>query len=94
MNVFISEVNNVTLPELNAVLGIILSKGQKKDKNSDRSYRTISTCPFLAKSLDLYVRDLYQDLWNDTTASTQYLATGRSAPHLYMAIGGYFHYFF
>ena len=78
MNVFISEVKNVTLPELNTVLGVILSKGQKKDKNSDRSYRTISTCPFLAKSLDLYVRDLYQDLWNDTTASTQYLATGSS----------------
>ena len=78
LNVFISEVNNVTLPELNTVLGIILFKGHKKDKNSDRSYRTISTCPFLAKSLDMYVRDLYQHFWNDCTASTQYLATGSS----------------
>ena len=49
-----------------------------KDKNSDRSYRTISTCPLIAKSLDLYIRDLYQDLWDDCTAATQYQATGSS----------------
>ena len=78
LNAFISQVNNVTLAELNTVLGLILFKGHKKDKNSDRSYRTISTCPFIAKSLDLYIRDLYQDLWDSTTASTQYLAKGSS----------------
>ena len=78
LNIFITEVNNATLEELNIVLGIFLYKGHQKDKNSDRSYRTISTCPFIAKSLDLYVRDLYQDLWDDCTASTQYQATGSS----------------
>ena len=78
LNSLITEVNNVTLEELNTALGIILYKGHRKDKNSDRSYRTISTCPFIAKSLDLYSRDLYQDLWDDCTSSTQYLATGSS----------------
>ena len=78
LNALIGEVNNITLEELNTALGIILYKGHRKDKNSDRSYRTISTCPVIAKSLDLYARDLYQDLWEDCTSSTQYLATGSS----------------
>ena len=78
LNTFITDVNNSTLDELNTVLGIILYKGHRKDKSSDRSYRNISTCPLIAKSLDLYVRDLYQDLWDDCTASTQYQATGSS----------------
>ena len=78
LNMFITDVNNSTLEELNTVLGIILYKGHRKDKSSDRSYRNISTCPLIAKSLDLYVRDLYQDLWDDCTASTQYQATGSS----------------
>ena len=78
LNLFITDVNNATLDDLNIVLGIILYKGHNKDKSSDRSYRLISTCPLIAKSLDLYVRDLYQDLWDDCTASTQYQATGSS----------------
>ena len=78
LNSFITEVNNTTLDELNTALGIILYKGHRKDKNSDRAYRTISTCPVIAKSLDLYARDLYQDLWEDCTSNTQYLATGSS----------------
>ena len=78
LNMFITDVNNATLDDLNTVLGLILYKGHNKDKSSDRSYRTISTCPFIAKSLDLYVRDLYQDLWDDCTATTQYQTTGSS----------------
>ena len=78
LNMFIADVNNVTLDELNTALGLILYKGHRKDKNSDRSYRTISTCPFIAKSLDLYARDLYQEQWDDCTASTQYQASGSS----------------
>ena len=78
LNSLITEVNNVTLAELNRTLGIILYKGHRKDKNSDRSYRTISTCPLLAKSVDLYARDLLQEQWQQCTASTQYLAAGSS----------------
>ena len=42
------------------------------------SYRTISSCPFLAKSLDLYIRDLHLDKWNECQASTQYQGSGSS----------------
>ena len=66
------------MEEVNTALGLILFKGHWKPKNSDRSYRTISTCPFIAKSLDLYLHDLYQDLWSEATANTQYLDTGSS----------------
>ena len=78
INTFIRNVNNATLDEVNTALGLILFKGHRKPKNCDRSYRTISTCPFIAKSLDLYIRDLYQDLWSEATASTQYLDSGSS----------------
>ena len=78
LNSIIMDVNNATLEELNLALGIILYKGHSKDKTSDRAYRTISTCPFLAKALDLYLRDLYQELWDKCTAPTQYQAPGSS----------------
>ena len=78
LNSIISEVNNATIEELNTAYGLILYKGHNKDKASDRAYRTISTCPFLAKALDLYLRDLYQDIWDKQTAPTQYQATGSS----------------
>ena len=78
LNAVISDVNNATLEELNIALGIILYKGHNKDKSSDRSYRTISTCPFLAKAVDLYIRDLYSDLWDSETAETQFQKSGSS----------------
>ena len=78
LNAIISDVNNATLEELNLAHGLILFKGHKKDKSSDRSYRTISSCPFLAKSLDLYLHDLYHDLWDNCQAETQYQGTGSS----------------
>ena len=78
LNAIISDVNNATIEELNIALGIILYKGHGKEKTSDRAYRTISTCPFLAKSLDLYLRDLYVHLWNDCQAETQYQGSGSS----------------
>ena len=78
LNCIVSDVKNGTIDELNLVLGLILYKGHRKDKNSDRSYRTISTCPFIAKALDLYLRDLYQDSWDDCTAATQYQTSGSS----------------
>ena len=61
INIVITDVNNATAEELNIAHGLILFKGHKKEKTSDRSYRTISSCPFLSKALDLYLRDLFQD---------------------------------
>ena len=71
LNCIISDVNNGTIDELNIALGLILYKNHKKNKNSDRSYRTISTCPVVAKALDLYIRDLYQHQWDAMTATSQ-----------------------
>ena len=55
LNCVITDVNNGAIEELNLALGLILYKGHRKDKNSDRSYRTISTCPLVAKGLDLHL---------------------------------------
>ena len=78
INCVLSDVNNATTEELNLVLGLILFKGHGKDKTSDRSYRTISTCPLLSKAIDLYLRDLYQESWDACTAPTQYQTTDSS----------------
>ena len=78
LNAIIDNVNNASIKELNTAHGLILYKGHRKEKTSDRSYRTISTCPLLAKSLDLYLRDLYHELWDGCQAETQYQGTGSS----------------
>ena len=78
MNKLILNLNTTTARELNTVLALLLYKGHGKSKTSDRSYRTISTCPVLAKALDMYVHDLFVDLWNFAQADTQYLGQGSS----------------
>ena len=52
--------------------------GHSKDKTLARSYRTISTCPLVAKGLDIFLRDLNLDKWNSHQAPTQYLGDGSS----------------
>ena len=76
LNAVIEDVNNAKLKELNIAIGLILHKGHNKEKTSDRSYRTISSCPFLSKSLDLYIRDLYIEQWDACQAVTQYQGSG------------------
>ena len=71
MNSLISDLNLFQTPEINSVYACILYKGHKKDKTSDRSYRTISTCPLLAKGLDTYLRQ-HQE------ADTQFQGEGSS----------------
>ena len=78
LNSIIADLNNACLEELNTAHGLIYYKGHRKDRTSDRSYRTISTCPFLAKSVDMYLRDMYSTLWQDQQAPTQYQGTGSS----------------
>ena len=57
---------------------VILYKGHGKNKESDRSYRTISTCPLLAKAMDMYVGGLYQCGWTEAQADTQFQGAGSS----------------
>ena len=78
LNIIIQNVNLSSLEELNSVWAMILYKGHGKDKESDRSYRTISTCPFLAKALDKYVGSLYESGWAEAQAPTQFQGTGSS----------------
>ena len=78
LNAAIADANNATIEELNIAHGLILFKGHNKDKSSDRSYRTISTCPFVSNSLDLYLRDLYGDVWHENQTDTQYQGLGSS----------------
>ena len=78
LNILIQNVNLSSLSELNSVWAMILHKGHGKDRESDRSYRTISTCPLLAKSLDKYVGSLYESGWAAAQAETQFQGTGSS----------------
>ena len=78
MNMVIQNVNLFSLPELNSVWAMVLHKGHNKPKDSDRSYRTISTCPLLSKSLDKYIGGLYESGWAAVHAETQFQGTGSS----------------
>ena len=60
------------------MLALLLYKGHTKDRTLDSSYRTISTCPLIAKGLDLYVRELAIEKWNHLQADTQYQGEGSS----------------
>jgi hypothetical protein len=59
----IQNVNNTDIMEINTVCACILFKGNDKDKQSDVSYKTISTCPLIVKALDLYIRGLNVTNW-------------------------------
>ena len=75
---FLDDVKNTTIHEINASYAVVLFKGHGKDKTSSRSYRTISTCPLVAKALDLYIRDQYIKIWNENQAETQFQGEGSS----------------
>ena len=74
----IKDVSNITITEINTVHANILFKGHDKEKTSDRSYRTISVCPLVAKAMDLYVRELQLPAWNADQSDVQFLGEGSS----------------
>ena len=76
LSCLLRDVNNTSIEEVNVVYACILFKGHGKEKSVDRSYRTISTCPVVAKALDLYVRDLNIVKWNKVQAETQFQGRG------------------
>ena len=78
MNRIIMEINTSSVEELNTAYALLLHKGHGKPKTSDRAYRTISTCPVLAKGLDMYIHELFIDKWNAAQADTQYQGEGSS----------------
>ena len=74
----IEDINNIKLKELNATHSCILSKGRLKNRNSERLYRTISTCPLLAKALDCHVRESELPNWIQAQPDTQFQGEGSS----------------
>ena len=79
MNAFIENINNSDITELNTIYACVLYKGHQKDPENAKSYRTISTCPILAKALDLYLRELSLEDWRAQQADTQY--SGENSSH-------------
>ena len=51
-------------------------KGHGKSKSSYRSYRCLSLCPFLSKSLDKWILKLREEKWSLAKADTQFLTKG------------------
>ena len=78
MTSIVDNINNSSLNVLNDIWAMILFKGHGKDKESDRSYRTISTCPLLAKCLDIYIGRRYYPLWRQVQSSVQFQGEGSS----------------
>ena len=78
LNALAADVSNTTIVEINTVYACIIFKGHGKDKGSSRSYRTISTCPVVAKGFDLYIRGMHVDTWNRDQAETQFQGEGSS----------------
>ena len=78
LNGIINNINLAGIDELNTIYACVLHKGHGKDRTSARSYRTISTCPLVAKGLDIYVRELSIDGWNDEQAANQFQGEGSS----------------
>ena len=74
----IDDLNSASIDELNEVWACILHKGHGKNRTSERSYRTISTCPFISKGLDTLIHDLYSKVWDKEQASTQLQGKGSS----------------
>ena len=78
LNTVIENIELSAVEELNKVHAIILHKGHKKVKTLASSYRTISSCPFIAKSADIYLGDLSKDDWGACQAPTQFQGSGMS----------------
>ena len=78
INHIIEDINLSSLDSLNSVWAMVLFKGHGKERESDRSYRTISTCPLLSKALDKHVGNLFESGWAAAQASTQFQGSGSS----------------
>ena len=78
INTAISDLENTTCDEFNTAHAQVLYKGHKKDKTLASSYRTISSCPFVAKALDTYIRELSLDDWEAAQSQVQFLGSGKS----------------
>ena len=78
LNAALDNIENTAVDEVNTAHACVLYKGHKKDKTLASSYRNISTCPFIAKSLDTYIRSLSSEDWDKARSPSQFLGSGMS----------------
>ena len=78
LNSLIADISFTNMPQINTAYACVLHKGHGKDKTSSKSYRTISSCPVLAKALDMHVRDLHLKEWNKDQSNVQFQGEGSS----------------
>ena len=78
LNCVFESIELSSVDELNTAHAVVLFKGHKKDKSLASSYRTISSCPFIAKAADVYLGDLSQEDWSACQAPTQFQGSGMS----------------
>ena len=78
LNTAIMNIENTKVDEVNTAHSCVLYKGHKKDKTLASNYRNISTCPFISKSLDTYIRSLSSEDWEKARSPSQFLGAGMS----------------
>ena len=78
LGLLLANVNDTDIVEVNTAYACILFKGHEKDKECAGSYRTISTCPVIAKALDMYIRDLNIQSWNKNQPDCQFQGSDSS----------------
>ena len=78
INALLQDVGNTAIQEVNRAYACILFKGHGKNRFAANSYRTITTCPVVAKGLDMFIRDQYLEIWNKDQSSTQFQGSGNS----------------
>ena len=59
LNILVKNVNLSTIEEFNAVWTVMLHMGGSKPRQLAQSWRCISTCPLVAKDMDLHIFNLH-----------------------------------
>ena len=78
VNAVLNNIELASLEELNTTHAVILHKGHKKDPHQSSSFRTISSCPFISKAVDLHLGNLSKEDWSNVRAATQFQGEGTS----------------
>ena len=74
LNLALKDIDATKCEEFNDAHTIVLHKGHSKDRNLATSYRTMSTCPFIAKATDSYLRELSLEDWYPLGRKLNFLA--------------------
>ena len=77
-NTVLENIEIAATDEMNRAHAIVLYKSHNKPKNLSSSYRTISSCPFLVKTVDIYLGQLSKEDWTSKQAETQFQGDGMS----------------